>query len=188
VHGPAPHELDASQGDQFGLVTARLFFAASPEGHNTALVRDQSPVRDRTARHVPSQVLQHMYRFALAIRRTFDENVPIGCSEFIEPRFQSRRILELRPLAFEPQLPVSHQPPKSVDKVLAELSPQLFVVHQERFSAASLRRMAAGDPTSSVERRTAAGDQRVDMRVMVEPLVSGVEHELCGGLELAGTA
>ena len=48
--------------------------------------------------------------------------------------------------------------------------------------------MPAGDPALSVERRTAARDQRVDVRMMVQPLVSRVEHELRGGLELPSAA
>jgi hypothetical protein len=37
-----------------------------------------------------------------------------------------------------------------------------------------LRRMEAVDPSLTVERRTAAGNQGMDMRVVVQPLVSCV--------------
>ncbi len=48
--------------------------------------------------------------------------------------------------------------------------------------------MATDNPAMSVERWAAAGHQRVDVRVVVEPLVSRVEHELRGWLELAAAA
>ena len=82
------------------LVAVGLVFAARPEGHPTVVVRDQSAIRDRAARQIPSQVLQHLCRVALAVGRTFDEDVPIRRTEFLEPRFQLRRISELRPVIF----------------------------------------------------------------------------------------
>ena len=48
--------------------------------------------------------------------------------------------------------------------------------------------MATGDPTLSVQRRTAAGDQRVDVGMVIQPLVSRVEHQLRGWLELPTAA
>ena len=87
VHRPAAHELGARQRERLGRVALGLFFATSPEGHQTVVVRDQSPVGDRAARHIPSQVLQHMCRLALAVGWAFDEDVPIGRGEVIEPRF-----------------------------------------------------------------------------------------------------
>jgi hypothetical protein len=129
-----------------------------------------------------------MFRSALTVGRAFDEHVPIRGGEILKPRFQLRRILQLRPLIFQPQLPVSNQPPKSLDVVIAEHMPQLFVVHQERFAATWLRRMATGDPTLSIERRTAAGHQRVDVGMVILPLVSRVKHQLRGWLELPTAA
>lgn len=70
--------------------------------------------------------------------------------------------------------------------MLAELAAQLFDVDQERFATISLGRMTALDPMFAVERRAAARDQRVDVWMVVQPLVSRVEHELRSRLELSG--
>jgi len=50
----------------------------------------------------------------------------------------------------------------------------------------SLCRVATGDPALSVKRGAAAGDQRVDVGMVVQPLVSRVEHELRRSLEQPG--
>ena len=107
-----------------------------------------------------------------------DEDIPIGRGQFIEPRLPLRRILQPEPPTLELELPLAHQPPKTIDEVLAKALPQLDIVHQERFSATWLRRMAAVDPSPRVERRTAAGDQGVDVRMVAQPLVSCVQHLL----------
>ncbi len=44
--------------------------------------------------------------------------------------------------------------------------------------------MAAVEPSPTVERRAAAGNQGVDVRMVAQPLVSCVQHELRSGLEL----
>jgi len=79
---------------------------------------------------------------------------------------------------------MSHQPPETVDVVLAKAPPQLDVVYQERFSTILLSWVAAGEPSLTVQRRTAAGDQRVDVGMVPEPLVSCVQHQMRGWLEL----
>ena len=151
VHRPATYELRASQANFHTRVASGLVFATCPERHDSILVRDQTQVRNRTARDITRQVLQHVCRFALAVGRAFHEHVPIRGRELRQPRLPLRRFLQRRPLAFQLQLVATHQPPESVHIVLTKLSPQLFVVHQEGLAAAALRRMPAGDPTLPVE-------------------------------------
>ncbi len=185
MHRPAAYEFGALQRKRLWPIAACLVFAARPEGDHAIVVRDQPPVRDGAAGHVRRQVFQHVRRLAPAVGRPFHENVPIGSTEFVEPHFPLRRILQRLPLALQPQLATAYQSPEAVDEVLAKALSQLGVVYQERFPATRLSRVAAVDPLLAVERRPPAGNQGVNVRMVAQPLVPSVQHELCRGLELA---
>jgi hypothetical protein len=83
------------------------------------------------------------------------------------------------------QLARKHQSSKTIDKVFAEPPPQLGVVYQEWFSTISLRRVAAVDPSLIVERRTAAGDQGMDVGVVIQPLIPCMQDKLRCWLKLS---
>ncbi|MEM7561047.1 MAG: hypothetical protein AAF394_18130, partial [Planctomycetota bacterium] len=61
---------------------------------------------------------------------------------------------------------------------ITELDAQHFVVDEEWLAAILLRWMLGCDPPLAVERRAASRHQRMNVRVMIELLVSGMQNQV----------
>ena len=111
-------------------------------------------------------------------RRTWqsNEDIPIQLSDLGQPRLEFLRLSQPGPVSFESQLASMHQTAKTVREFLAEFPAQQLIIHQERLLAVSLSRVTARDPTSAVQRRSPSRDQRMNVRMMVQLLVSRVQH------------
>ena len=104
VHGPAADELDAGQRDLFHIVrvvAAGLRSLPGTERDVSVFVSEQSSIRNRTARHVASQVFQHLVGRGVRCRGSLDVGDPLDGFQWLEPVFERRGILQRRPFAVE---------------------------------------------------------------------------------------
>ncbi len=149
---------------------------------------DQPTVGDRTAGQVTCQVLHDLCGIAFALGWALDKNVPIGLLKFVEPLLSLADVFEKLNASTQLQLSFTKQLFQSTNVVTPKRSPKFDVVAQVRFAATSMFGMTSDFPLAAVDGWPRSGDQRVDVRVMLELLVSGVQYHQGGGLILGGTA
>ena len=162
-----------------------LVLAPGPEGDAAVLVTDDAAVGDRSARQVARQILQHLDRIALAMGRSLDEHIPVRLSELGQPGLELLWLAAARPTL----LPVATSRPAPADENRRRTSRGTFAPAARcppgTASGGCVGRMTARDPTSAVERRPASWDQHMKVWMMVELLVSRVQHHQGRRLELA---
>ena len=115
-----PRQRERSRGISLGL-------AASPEGDSTILGANDATIGNRSARQVAGQVFHHMFRSAPAMRRAFDEHIPVGFVDGIEPGFEFAPIVKLGPFVLQFQFARRHQATKTGGELLAKDTPQFDV-------------------------------------------------------------
>ena len=184
VHGPAADEFDSGNADVFGLVAAAgLCSCPGSERDVPLFVTNQSAIRDRTAGHVASQILQYLVGRGVRRRGRLDVNDPPGGFLRDEPVFEGRRISQRRPFTIELQFSPCLQSTQSIEECGAEGKSQSVGIHQpEPFLSFMSRRgfvswRASVLPLSRVlQRRSAAGNQRVHMNMSVQLLIPRVQY------------
>lgn len=110
------------------------------------------------------------------MRRSFGIDDPRRSAKGRELRVESKSIIDL-------QLASTLQPFDSGDKQLAKAFAEQLVVDQVRLAPAVLPRMTSFNPTIIAQRRPAARNECMHVRMVAQPLVSRVQHHHRRGLE-----
>ena len=125
-----------------------------------------------------------MFGSRFAGRRWLDKDAPVVLAETFEERLPGLRVLQRRKPGFQFQFSPSVQRVESANVAPAKLLTENSVVNQKwpgRFGTGRACQLAV-DPAPTVQRRAAAGNQSVYVRMMVQPLVPGVQHHQRSGL------
>ena len=154
-----------------------LVVGPSPECDLALFMADQTSVGDRAPSQVPRQVLQDLLGLRLLCRGWLDVDDPGAVARRRQPGREGGRFLQARPLAFQLQLALPVQTRQTGQELVPETLAQHAVVDQVGPLAAMVPAMPAPDPLSAVHRWTTAGNQRMQVRIVLQPLVPGVEHQ-----------
>ena len=111
---------------------------------------------------------------ALPLGGPFYKNIPVRSLELLAPSLEFSGVAELRELAVELQLALPRQPPQTKQVTLAKRTPKLSHVYQVRLAIIGIG-MLGRDPPITFQRGTSAGNDRMDVRMMLKLLVSGVQ-------------
>ena len=175
VQGPATRELGTPQRTGLSLVARFLVVAASPEGNLAVLVVDQASVGDRASGQVPGQVFQDVLGVGVLRRGRFDEDHPVAVAQRLQPVAEGGRVLQVRPAVGQLQFAVPVQTRQTGQKLVAKTGTQHAVVDQVRLVLASHPTRLAPNPLLTVLRGPAAGDQGMQVGIMLQVLVPGVQ-------------
>ncbi len=118
-------------------------------------------------------------------RWRFDEDAPVVRAEAFGESLPGLRVLQRCELLFQFQFAASVQRVEPVRKSFAKFSTENFVVNQKWFGQFGLRGFGHLDidPASAVERWAAAGNESVYVRMMLQPLIPGVQDQQRGGAD-----
>ena len=174
---PTLREFVAPQRARLALVASLLVSPASPEGDLAILVCQQPPVGNRAAAQVAGQVLQDLRGLGVRARRRLDEHHPIALGQRLQPPGERGGILQVRPRAGQLQLAVPVQTLQAGEKLVPKPATEHAMVDQIGLVASTARTSSRLHPTLAVSRGPAAGDHGVDVGMVVQPLIPGVQHQ-----------
>ena len=110
---------------------------------------------------------------ALPVWWTFYIYIPVSTLQLLTPPVQLIGLHQPGPLVVELQFALTYQPSQPDDVALTKGSAKFNNIDQVGLAVVGVR-VLGGFPRVAFERRTAAGYQGMDMRMMIEFLVSGV--------------
>lgn len=117
--------------------------------------------------------------------RTFDEHIPVDCLQPVEPLLSLARVIQELHAAAQLELALPQQSLQSPNILYTERTTELHIVYQVSLASATVLGMLGSQPTLAIERRTTAGDQCVQVWMMLQLLVSGVQDHQGGRLVAA---
>ena len=137
---------------------------APAKGDGAVGERDEAMVRDRYTVGVLTEIAKRML---CAAKRTFRVNHPWGAEQGTKPGREGLRIVKRGKCSVETESVLSMQFPEAIH----ELAPKHFPENIDGQKEALLR----VDPSGVVRSQTAGGNHTVDVRMMLEFLVPGVQ-------------
>ena len=159
----APDELESIERHDFGFVMMAIISPAEPDA--IILDIDQPRIGDRHAVRITAEIGQHLLWPAKG-RLCIDH--PFDTPGIIETLGECGGLSKLCEITEEPQLAVI----ESRLQILQEQPPKKPREHPHRQEEARL----AGDPVAGVEGWAAAGNDAMNVWMMVKVLAPGVEH------------
>jgi hypothetical protein len=163
VEEKAPQEFLDGQAHQPLLIL--MCGVAPTEGDAALCQRDQSVIGDRHPMRVAAQVAQHVCGPA---ERTFAINDPIGAEQRTEPGGERLGCLEMSAITVKTQLSLGVEFTEALDEFAAEDAAENFYGQKE----AGL----CGDPLLAVGTQAAGRDDAVNMGMVQQLLIPGVQH------------
>ena len=163
VQEKAPNELLGVQGHAFLLVCGSVIFPA--EGHFAILKADQPVIRDGNAVGIAAQVAQHLVRAAegwLGVDHPFDSAAGLHqtCKGVGIVQFLKRTV--------EVELSRGTRLLQAAEEYPSEKATE-YAHGKEEFRATA-------NPAATVHRQAAAGDDAMQVRVMLQVLPPGVQY------------
>src|ERR1700680_575065 len=163
VEQKATNELGRRQRHDRGLACVRIVLPA--EAHMTVLKRNQALVGDCYAMGITRQVLQDLLR---STKGWFGVNHPLALDNPFQPADEILLLRKRLQLAMEAQLGVIKRAAQVLRKLGAE-EPTEHLHGQEKLPATS-------NPAGTVGSDAAAGNDAVEMRMVMQILSPGVKH------------
>ena len=163
VHQEAADELVGAERHELRLAVVAIILPA--EGDVGAGQADQSGVGDGDAMGISAEIGQHLGRAAEG-RLGIDD--PVDLAHGAEAVSEGGRLGKAGEFAEEAEITGFEGSPQLVEEQPAE-EPREHADRQEEAGT-------TGDPSCSIERRSAARHDAMDVRMMVQVLAPGMEH------------
>ena len=182
MQAPAAHEFDGRKCHRFDLVTAAVDRAcAGRECDSVSIVMRQAKVRDRTAGQITSQILHDVARLRGRCRRRLDVRHPVDRFERLQPCRKRFPVSQVGPFRVQVQCLAAVQLLQTAEEPLAKLGAKNACVDQPVVVMFATGWRCGRRPLARCfQRRTAAGNDGVNVNVSIKLLIPCVQHHRGG--------